>query len=109
MNSASGDTASIAPAAPAPLARLSRHAARIASVLAKLALVVGVLTLARSIIGDQYHVPTPSMAPTIQPGDRIFVSKAAYGLRLPFTSEYVFDGSDPDVADVVIFDDPRGG
>ncbi|HVY49174.1 MAG TPA: signal peptidase I [Minicystis sp.] len=68
-----------------------------------------VLTLARSTLADQYHVPTASMWPTIEPGDRIFVSKAAYGVRLPFTDTLLTGGDAPAVGEVIVFADPRGG
>ena len=75
----------------------------------RIAPLVLVLTVARSTLADQYHVPTSSMWPTIEPGDRIFVSKAAYGLRLPFTN-YFLTGTDvPERGVVVVFADPRGG
>ncbi len=73
-----------------------------------LALVV-VLTAARASLADQYHVPTGSMWPTIEPGDRIFVAKAAYGLRIPFTEAWLFHRSGPRPGEVVVFADPRGG
>ncbi|EYF02408.1 signal peptidase I [Chondromyces apiculatus] len=67
------------------------------------------LTLLRTTVADQYHVPTSSMWPTIAPGDRIFVYKLAYGVRLPFTSRYLMEAEDPHPGDVVVFSDPRGG
>ena len=39
----------------------------------------------RSSLADHYHVPSGSMQYTLQEGDRVFVNKAAYGLRVPFT------------------------
>src|SRR6478736_1536477 len=84
------------------LARLGKWALRIAP----LALV---LTVARSTLADQYHVPTASMWPTIEPGDRIFVSKAAYGLRVPFTDVFITGADVPEAGEVVVFGDPRGG
>src|SRR5262249_48085220 len=68
-----------------------------------------VLTLARSTLADQYHVPTSSMWPTIEPGDRIFVEKIAYGLRVPFTDTYLIDRGGPVVGDIIVFAAPRGG
>ena len=68
-----------------------------------------VLSFGRSSVADQYHVPTSSMAPTITPGDRIFVNKLAYGLRLPFTNSYLVERESPHAGDVVVFADPRGG
>ena len=48
-------------------------------------LAVGVLLAARSSLADHYHVPSGSMEPTVEVGDRVLVAKAAYGLRLPFS------------------------
>lgn len=72
-------------------------------------LIVLLLTLVRTTVADQYHVPTGSMWPTIAPGDRIFVNKLAYGLRVPFTSRYLLERGGPRPGDVVVFSDPRGG
>lgn len=92
---------------------LAEQARRVWPVLRRLAiwavLLTVVLSAARSSVADQYHVPTSSMAPTITPGDRIFVDKLAYGVRLPFTSTYVLDRGSPQPGDVVVFADPRGG
>ena len=75
----------------------------------RLVALVVLLGATRSSLADQYHVPTGSMWPTIEPGDRIVVAKAAYGLRLPFSGFRLFDGDGPRLGDVVLFDDPRGG
>jgi signal peptidase I len=84
------------------LRRLAKWTLRIAPVLL-------VLTVARSTLADQYHVPTASMWPTIEPGDRIVVSKAAYGLRLPFTNYFLTGNDAPERGEVIVFADPRGG
>jgi signal peptidase I len=85
----------------------------VASALARfVALCAGlvlVLTLARAVVADWYRVPTGSMWPTIAPGDRIFVDKLAYGLRVPFTDRWLIEGAAPRAGDVVLFADPRGG
>jgi len=77
--------------------------------VAKLCAVLLAIGATRSSLADQYHVPTGSMWPTIEPGDRIFVVKTAYGLRVPFTGARLFDRVGPHRGDVVVFDDPRGG
>lgn len=41
----------------------------------------------RASLIDWFDVPSGSMEPTIVPGDRIFVNKLAYGLRVPLTDE----------------------
>lgn len=43
----------------------------------------------RSSLADWYEVPSGSMLPTIQLGDRIFVNKLAYDLRVPFSGSYL--------------------
>jgi len=49
-------------------------------------------------------VPTGSMKPTIVEGDRIFVDKLAYDLRLPFTHVSLRRFADPARGDIVVFD-----
>src|SRR3954467_2212422 len=60
-------------------------------------------------IADWNVVPTGSMNPTIIEGDRIFVNKLAYGLRVPFTMWYVAQWSQPQRGEVVTFTSPADG
>lgn len=60
----------------------------------------------RSAVADWNDVPTGSMQPTIMQGDRIFVNKLAYGLRVPFTDWRVMEWSGPRRGDVVVFFSP---
>jgi signal peptidase I len=56
-------------------------------------LVVGiVLGSFRSAVADWNDVPSGSMEPTILPGDRVFVNKLAYDLKVPFTTWQVAPG-----------------
>ena len=48
--------------------------------------VVLILCTFRSSIADWNDVPTGSMNPSILEGDRIFVNKLAYDLKVPFTT-----------------------
>jgi signal peptidase I len=64
---------------------------------------------ARSSFADHYIVPSGSMERTLFPGDRVFVDKRAYGLRLPFTLLRVTRGEPPARGDVVVFDAPDDG
>ncbi|MEA2733845.1 MAG: signal peptidase, partial [Humisphaera sp.] len=77
--------------------------------LAPVVLVVLVVTSFRSAIADWNIVPTGSMNPTIVEGDRIFVNKMAYGLRVPFTTWHVADWSAPQRGDVIVFHSPQDG
>ena len=56
----------------------------------------------RSAVADWNVVPTGSMQPTIQIGDRIFVDKAAYDVRLPFTHVSLMHLADPKRGDIVV-------
>jgi signal peptidase I len=71
-------------------------------------LLLGVM-IARSALADHYHVPSGSMEPSLLTGDRIFVNKLAYGLRVPFTTRRIVDGELVRRGDIVIFDSPRDG
>jgi len=71
--------------------------------------VIAVLLVVRSAVADWNDVPTGSMKPTILEGDRIFVNKLAYDVKVPFTrwSLWSFDG--PDRGDIVVFFSPDDG
>src|SRR5437879_1597757 len=63
----------------------------------------------RSAIADWNDVPTGSMKPTILPGDRVFVNKLAYDLKVPFTTWHVARWADPRRGDVVVLWSPHDG
>jgi signal peptidase I len=63
----------------------------------------------RSAVADWNDVPTGSMRPTILVGDRIFVNKLAYDLKLPFTKVRLISWDDPARGDVVICTSPADG
>ena len=63
----------------------------------------------RSAVADWNVVPTGSMKPTILEGDRIFVNKLAYGLRVPFAGWRIVVWADPQRGEVVVFDSPADG
>ena len=57
----------------------------------------------RSAVADWNDVPSGSMQPTIQIGDRLLVNKMAYDIRLPFTTTSLIKRADPKRGDIVIF------
>ncbi len=63
----------------------------------------------RSAIADWNVVPTGSMRPSIVAGDRIWVNKLAYGLRVPFTDWQLLNWSQPQRGEVVVFFAPDDG
>lgn len=77
--------------------------------VAPLALMLAIMGSFRSAVADWNTVPTGSMNPTIVEGDRIFVNKLAYGLRVPFTTWHVARWSEPERGDVVVFASPKDG
>src|SRR5829696_6560206 len=71
--------------------------------------VVLVLCMVRSSIADWNDVPTGSMRPSILEGDRIFVNKLAYDLKVPFTTWHLAAWGDPKRGEVVVFYSPQDG
>ncbi|WP_243041073.1 signal peptidase I [Dyella sedimenti] len=67
------------------------------------------MVMFRSAIADWNVVPTGSMQPTIQIGDRIVVDKAAYDLRLPLTHLILLHRADPQRGDIVVLDSSAAG
>jgi len=74
-----------------------------------LGLTVLVVLLFRAMVAEAYVIPSGSMEPSLLVGDRVLVSKWAYGLRVPFTDVWLTRSRDPRPGDVVVFRDPQGG
>ncbi|HEV2455528.1 MAG TPA: signal peptidase I [Verrucomicrobiae bacterium] len=68
-----------------------------------------VLFSVRSSLADWNDVPSGSMNPTIIEGDRIFVNKLAYDLKVPFTTWHLAQWSNPQRGDIVVFYSPHDG
>lgn len=63
----------------------------------------------KSAVADWNIVPTGSMKPTILEGDRIFVNKLAYDLKIPFTTRHIAEWGNPQRGDIVVFYSPADG
>jgi len=74
-----------------------------------LLVMLGLLAAARDTLANHYVVPSGSMQPTLQPGDRVVVDMRAYGLRLPFTSQQLLATGTPQRGEVAVFDSPADG
>lgn len=61
----------------------------------------------RAFAVDAFRIPSASMVPTLMVGDSIFVSKLAYGLRIPFTHLRLLERAPPRRGDVIVFENPR--
>jgi len=72
-------------------------------------MVTAVLAPLRSAVADWNDVPSGSMMPTILVGDRIFVNKLAYDLKVPFTTWHLATWADPQRGDIVVFRSPHDG
>ena len=68
-----------------------------------------IATSFKSAIADWNIVPTGSMKPTILEGDRIFVNKLAYDLKIPYTTFHIAEWGDPQRGDIVVFFSPADG
>ena len=77
--------------------------------LRALVIIVLALLAVRSAVADWNDVPTGSMEPSILPGDRIFVNKLAYDLKLPFTDVRLARWGGPERGDIVVFFSPTDG
>jgi signal peptidase I len=60
------------------------------------ALAIGLALGIQAFIVKPYQIPSPSMEPTLSPGERVLVNRFGYHL------------GDPDVGDVVVFHPPEG-
>ena len=72
-------------------------------------LMVLVISSLRSALADWNDVPTGSMKPTIQEGDRVVVNKLAYDLKIPFTMIRLWKWGDPNRGDIVVLFSPADG
>jgi signal peptidase I len=68
-----------------------------------------VATSFKSAVADWNIVPTGSMNPTIVEGDRIFVNKLAYDLKIPYTTRHLAKWQNPERGDIVVFFSPANG
>src|SRR5882724_11006344 len=68
-----------------------------------------VLFSVRSSLADWNDVPTGSMKPTIQEGDRVFINKLAYDLKVPFTTWHIAEWSNLKRGEIVVFYSPYDG
>ena len=54
-------------------------------------------------------MPSGSMKPTILEGDRVYVNKLAYDLKVPFTTWHIAEWGNPQRGDIVVFFSPHDG
>jgi signal peptidase I len=67
---------------------------------------VAIALLLRAFAVEAFKIPSPSMVPTLQIGDHIFVNKSSYGPMIPWTSTRLFSRLPPHYGDVMVFQFP---
>ncbi len=74
-----------------------------------LLIAVSVALVFRWAFGEPYRIPTGSMEPTLHgdpkflKGDRVFINKWVYGVRVPFANKRLWRGADPLRWDIIVF------
>lgn len=72
-----------------------------------LALAIFVALFIRWGFFEAYVIPSGSMFPSLLVHDHIFVNKFIYGLRVPFSENWLAKFSEPKRGDVIVFKYPR--
>lgn len=63
----------------------------------------------KSAIADLSSISGASMQPTLLDGDKVWVNKLAYDVKIPFTEISLAETSDPNQGDIVIIDSKKAG
>jgi signal peptidase I len=72
-------------------------------------LAVVLATSFKSAIADWNDIPSGSMQPTLMIGDRVFVNKLAYDLKVPYTTWAITTWAEPKRGEIVVFYSPKDG
>jgi signal peptidase I len=68
---------------------------------------VAIMLFIRTFLIQPFVIPSGSMLHTLQPGDRIFVTKFSYGIHLPFLAKELISLGEPERGDIIVFPYPR--
>jgi signal peptidase I len=66
-----------------------------------------IAVVVRTLFFQMYRIPTASMVPVLSPGDRIFVTRLAYGPRIPIINKRLKGLGEPQRGDIVVFVPPH--
>ena len=75
----------------------------IISLLKTCVLFAAIAIFLKGSVVEAFKIPSASMKPTLIIHDHILVNKLSYGLHLPFVKETLYQYSEPDRGDVVVF------
>lgn len=75
----------------------------------KFLIILGTIIFFKSAVADLNSIAGRSMQPTLLDGDKVWVNKIAYDLRLPFTDIGLAELGEPERGDIVIIDSEAAG
>tara|TARA_Y100000592_G_scaffold89990_1_gene148031 strand:- start:262 stop:963 length:702 start_codon:yes stop_codon:yes gene_type:complete len=75
----------------------------------KFLLILASIVCFKSAVADLNSISGRSMQPTLLDGDKVWVNKLAYDVRIPFTDISLLSLSDPERGDIVIIDSEAAG
>ncbi len=75
----------------------------------KFLIILGTIIFFKSAVADLNSIAGRSMQPTLLDGDKVWVNKLAYDLRLPFTDIALAELHEPERGDIVIIDSGAAG
>lgn len=70
------------------------------------AIAIGIALVIRWAIMEAYVIPSASMLPSLLIHDHIFVNKMVYGIRVPFSENWLIKFGDPKPGEVIVFKYP---
>jgi signal peptidase I len=68
---------------------------------------IGIALIIRWALIEAYVIPSASMLPSLLIHDHIFVNKAVYGVRMPFSEKWVMNFKEPERGEVIVFKFPK--
>lgn len=70
------------------------------------AIAIGIALVIRWALMEAYVIPSASMLPSLLIHDHIFVNKAVYGIRVPFSEKWLVRFQQPKRGEVIVFKYP---
>lgn len=67
----------------------------------------GIACITIVFVVQAFTIPSGSMLQTLQIGDYLLVNKFLYGLKNPFTDNYLIEGKSPQAGDIIVFRYPK--
>lgn len=96
-------------AAPAPApagAKKKKESKGLLGAIRSVGPAVAIALAIRAFLFEPFSIPSGSMLPTLQIGDYVVVTKFAYGVRVPFSNEMLWQSGLPKRGDVIVFERP---